>query len=415
MTLGYRVEVFNKSLQRIGEIDEWISLDFTVRLCQEGSWQILIKDGTTQSRLIEKGGGIAIWQDGVPKPVLSGQVETFQKYWTKVQHTGPGSVFIAGKCHNTLAHRRLAFPDPTRPVSEQYLSRLPHRIVRAPYPAAAIWDELSHALGQSALPDRRISAVSMPEPLPPTNPKAFGDTVRFDSVGSKLEEWYAKRGMAHRFIYNPNSQKIDLETFSPRDRSKEVRFSPDLGNLREYIWTLTAPKSTRAIVGCAGENADRYYHQQVNSEAEAEWGRQIETFVDRRDIQLKTDRTTGRPVKADDSMTTDDVAAAEWALEEAASEVLSEGGGNGNFQVYPIDTADCTFGKHYFVGDKVTIAVDGTEYSDIVREVVISVDDGGNVQDVSPKIGQQGSGDPLNLYKTVYDMQRKLRRLESRM
>jgi hypothetical protein len=50
-----------------------------------------------------------------------------------------------------------------------------------------------------------------------------------------------------------------------------------------------------------------------------------------------------------------------------------------------------------------------------VREVVISVDDGGNVQDVKPKIGQQGSGEPLNLYKTVYEMQRKLNRLESRM
>jgi hypothetical protein len=142
---------------------------------------------------------------------------------------------------------------------------------------------------------------------------------------------------------------------------------------------------------------------------------QIEQFLDRRDIQLKVDKTTGNPVKSDATMTADDVEAANTALAEAATDALTEGERNGNFQIYPIDTADCAFGRDYFVGDKVTVAVDGTEYSDIVREVVVSVDDGGNVQDVSPKIGQQGTGDPLNLYKTVYDMQRKLRRLESRM
>ncbi|MFF1635991.1 hypothetical protein, partial [Leifsonia sp. NPDC058248] len=148
---------------------------------------------------------------------------------------------------------------------------------------------------------------------------------------------------------------------------------------------------------------------------EAEWGRQAEVFVDRRDIQLKVDRSTGQPVKSEDSMTADDVEAAKKAVQEAAAGTLNENQKSGNFQIYPIDTADCLFGRDYFVGDVVTVAVDGTEYSDVVREVTISVDDGGNAQDVNPKIGQQGSGEPLNLYKTVYEMQRKLRKLEARM
>ncbi|MGW1673295.1 siphovirus ReqiPepy6 Gp37-like family protein [Streptomyces sp. NPDC002324] len=410
--------MFDKNLKRIGEIDEWLSLDFTVRLCQEGAWQLLIKDGTPQSQLIEKGGGIAIWQDGVSKPLLSGQVETFQKYWTKLQHTGPGSLYIAGKCHNTLAYRRLAFPDPAKAVGKQYEARLPSRFVRTTYAPDAIWDELHKAFGSAALADRQINGVNFG--TRPTNPltvpwASLVDSLRFESIGSKIEEWYEKRNFGYRFLYNANTQKIDLDIFSPRDRSKEVRFSPELGNLREYIWTLSAPKVTRVIVGCAGESLDRYYYQKVDSASESEWGIQAEAFLDRRDIQLKVDKATGNPVKSDATMTADDVEAAKTALEEAATDALTEGEQNGNFQIYPIDTADCAFGKHYFVGDKVTVAVDGTEYSDIVREVVVSVDDGGNVQDVSPKIGQQGTGDPLNLYKTVYEMQRKLRRLESRM
>ncbi|MER6086531.1 siphovirus ReqiPepy6 Gp37-like family protein [Streptomyces bluensis] len=413
--MGYRVEVFDRNLKRIGEIDEWISLDFTVRLCQEGSWQLLIKDGTPQSQLIEKGGGIAIWQDGVPKPLLSGQVDSFQKYWTKLQHTGPGSLYIAGKCHNTMAYRRLAFPDPSKPVSQQYQARLPSRLVVKTQAPTAIYEELYNALGGGALSDRQVGGLNMVAPSTPPAPWPLTDSLRFDNIGSKIEEWYDKRNVAYRFIYNATSQKIDLELFSPRDRSKEVRFSPELGNLREYIWTLSAPKVTRVIVGCAGENLERYFYQKIDAESEAEWGMQVEQFLDRRDIQLKVDKATGNPVKSDETMTADDVTAAKAALQEAASDALTEGEKNGNFQIYPIDTENCRFGRDYFVGDKVTVAVDGTEYSDIVREVVVSVDDGGNTQAVSPKIGEQGTGDPLNLYKTVYDMHKKLRKLESRM
>ena len=102
-------------------------------------------------------------------------------------------------------------------------------------------------------------------------------------------------------------------------------------------------------------------------------------------------------------------------IKEAATEVLKEGEKSGNFQVYPIDTEQIKFGRDYFVGDIVTVSVDGTEYSDMVREVNITVDDGGKAHTVSPKIGEQGSGDPLNLCSTVFEMRKKLRKLEARM
>ncbi|MGW2596967.1 Gp37-like protein [Streptomyces klenkii] len=80
-----------------------------------------------------------------------------------------------------------------------------------------------------------------------------------------------------------------------------------------------------------------------------------------------------------------------------------------------MDTRQLKFGRDYFVGDKVTVAVDGEEYTDVVREVNLSVEDGGRVSAVTPKIGDQGTGSPLNLYNTVFEMREKLRKLEARM
>ncbi|MGW2919528.1 Gp37-like protein [Streptomyces angustmyceticus] len=486
--MGYRVEVFDRNLRRVGEIDEWISLDFTVRFCQEGAWQILIKDDTPQAALIEKGGGIVIWQDGVSDPLLSGQVDTYQKYWTKLQHTGPGSLYIAGKCHNTLAYSRLAFPEPALPINRQYTGRSTRG---ASGPAGqALWWELDRSIGPSALPDRR-----MPHVITGSNPaigQGVTDSLRYDVIGAKLEDWCKAKNIGYRLIYRADTQKVELKVFTPRDRSREVRFSPELGNLREYVYTLNAPKVTRVVVACQGEGKARYIWQKVDSASEAEWGISIEQFVDRRDIPLKTGSgddpelvtTTGsdgfedigqNPAGGDWTTTVTarraalataeaEVSAAEKAvadaktdaekaaattrltnakasrataisnvkaaltdatpvavayyvdvIKDAAEAALKDGEKRGNFQVYPIDTADCVFGRDYFVGDVVTVAVDGTEYSDIVREVSISVDDAGNATDVNPKIGQQGSGEPLNLYKTVYEMQKKLRRLEARM
>jgi hypothetical protein len=168
------------------------------------------------------------------------------------------------------------------------------------------------------------------------------------------------------------------------------------------------------IVACQGTGKGRYLYQQIDTETEAEWGLQIEQFLDRRDLPIKADPTTGAPIKADLSVTDEQFATAQQAVIDAATEALSQGAKNGNFQIYPVDTEQIKFGRDYFVGDRVTISVDGTEYQDIVREVSITVDQGGQTETITPTIGEQGSGNPLNIYKTVFEMREKLRKLEAR-
>ncbi|MFJ2187831.1 siphovirus ReqiPepy6 Gp37-like family protein [Kitasatospora sp. NPDC087861] len=409
--MGYRIEVRDRGLRRIGEIDTWIKLDLIVRFCQQGSWQLLVKAGTEQAALLQKGGGISVYQDGVPEPVLTGQIEFFQKYWTTVQHTSEGSLFVGGKCDNKVAYSRLAFPEPTAPISEQYKAKS-NRVVSGRAGSALLW-ELEHAVGASALPDRRVPGLALPASAD------FGDPVsevlRFDSIGTVLEKWTDSKSIGYRLVYNPDTRRIGLEVYTPRDRSKEVRFSPELGNLREYVWSLTAPRITRAIVACQGEGEERYLYQQIDSEAETEWGIQIEQLVDRRDLPLKTDPATGQPAKARPETTDEEFANAKKAVRDAAAAALQQGERNGNFQLYPIDTEQIQFGRDYFVGDLVTVSIDGVDYVDIVREVSITVEDAGRQLTIRPKIGEQGTGDPLNLYKTVNELREKLRKLEARM
>ncbi|MEU3351300.1 siphovirus ReqiPepy6 Gp37-like family protein [Streptomyces sp. NPDC037389] len=405
------MEVRDKDLNRIGEIDTWIKMDLVIRFCQQGTWQILVKDRTPQAQLLQRGGGIIVWQDGVNFPIFSGQIEFFQRYWTVEQHTGAGSVFVGGKCDNKLAYGRLAFPDPSKPVGQQYQAK-DSRSASGPA-GQALWWELDHAIGSKALPDRQVAGVDVG--VNPLVGDTVADNLRFDVLGTKLEEWCRTKNVGYRFVHDPDRKRIVLDVFKPHDKTKTVRFAPELGNLREYTWTLTAPRVTRAIVACQGEGADRYITQKVDEEAEKEWNLQIEQFIDRRDLPLKTDPATGKPVKAKTEVSDADFEAAKKAVIEAAENALREGARNGNFQIYPIDTEQLKFGRDYFVGDKVTVAVDGEEYTDVVREVNISVEDGGRVSAVTPKIGDQGTGSPLNLYKTVFDMREKLRKLEARM
>jgi hypothetical protein len=153
--VGYRIEVRDKDLNRIGEIDTWIQLDIVVQFCDQGSWKLLVKNGTEQAKLLERGGGVAIYQDGVEKPIMTGQIEDFQTYWTTVQHSSQGSVFVGGKSDNKLAFSRLIFPDPFKTVAQQYTSKWDSRTTKD-RTATLIWNELNRALGPVAVENRRF-------------------------------------------------------------------------------------------------------------------------------------------------------------------------------------------------------------------------------------------------------------------
>jgi len=410
--MGYRVEVRDAALNRVGEVDAWITLNLVVRYCQQGTWQIVMESGTAQSDLFQKGGGIAVYQEGVNDPILTGPVESFQHAWDSTLKNGPGYMTISGKCDNKWPYTRLAFLDPGKDVTQQWAAD-DTRAVSGPA-GTLIYNELNSALGPAAITNRRLPSITMgdPDPIGPTK----SDSLQWDVIGTKLESWTDTTTTGYRFVYDAASKAIVFKLFTPRDLSKTIRFSKELGNISAFTWTLTAPTVTRAIIACQGTGSSRYMYEQIDTATEAEWNLSIEQFTDRRDLPIKADPTTGAATKADLTTTDADFATAQAAVLTAASDALTSGAKNGAFQITPIDTDLVKFGRDYFVGDIVTVSVDGTEYVDLVQEVTITIDQGGQTRTIQPSIGQDDSSSTVpNIYTTVAAMRDRLRKLEARL
>ncbi|MGJ3559639.1 Gp37-like protein [Streptomyces sp. INA 01156] len=249
-----------------------------------------------------------------------------------------------------------------------------------------IWSELNQALGSGALANRRIGNVIIGDEV--VFGREVSDNVQWDVIGAKLESWIDTTTAGYRFVWDPNEKVINLHIYTPRDLSKNVRFSTDLGNLREFTWSLTAPTVTRVIVACQGSGKNRYLYQQIDHESEEEWGIQVEQFLDRRDLPIKAP-DHGSPRQGGLVCDGRAVRHGSASRQGRCHRGSVSGRQNGNFQIYPVDTPLVKFGRDYFVGDLVTIAIDGTEYVDIVREVSITVDQGGQTETVSPTIGNR--------------------------
>jgi hypothetical protein len=103
-------------------------------------------------------------------------------------------------------------------------------------------------------------------------------------------------------------------------------------------------------------------------------------------------------------------------MDQAADEALTAGAAQGNLTVAPVDTPLLQFGRDYTVGDIVSCQVRDGFFTDVVREIVITLDAaGGYVSRAS--IGSPDSTDSNAIARQFAYIARiftRLRRLETR-
>lgn len=158
------------------------------------------------------------------------------------------------------------------------------------------------------------------------------------------------------------------------------------------------------------------YIEIIDDRILADWRRNSERFYDRRDIPVAWNAAHtslvdpgeldggGIPLPADPAVYGP-------LLDQATLEAWDENGPKGSLSMTPIDTEAVKYGRDYQVGDIVTVDIDGTLFTEILREVRLS--DGSDGPRITPTIGDTQASSTPTLYRTVRRLWSKVRKLEA--
>lgn len=343
------IEVRSAALGRLGQIRMDYVTDFQAvkRYCNVGSWQMsLPAEYPLAQELAKSGRGITVTGPAA-KTLFSGPMISAEKEITTEDLSGYYS-FIGSDDMIHLADGE-AWPTPLAVATAQgdydVRSGIAETIAR-------------QYVGYNRIPgiatsDRAVAGLALRPDL------ARGATVianaRYDSLGSLLSDIGQAGGVGFDMVQSGTS--IYLEVYVPTDKSKTIRMTVANDLLKESKTGIKAPTETRVIAAGQGDLAARNVKQYTTTAsllAETQWARKIEFFKDRRDTN-------------DDSQISQD-ALADLALNGQTITSLT---------VQPADQNTMVMGKDWYLGDIISVSVDGQDLHSIVKELIISINQSG--------------------------------------
>ncbi|MEU9795069.1 siphovirus ReqiPepy6 Gp37-like family protein [Streptomyces sparsogenes] len=326
------VEVRDKSLTRRGLVrPEELQLELTDNFNNVGSWSLtLAAENPLAQTLRQPGAGLII--TGPSDVLMSGPMVTAE--FTATQDDPGGSITFEGVSDTIALADALAFPDPTNPNGASQTLAHDVRQGRA--------EDVMHSfvmanIGPTA-PAARRKARLVAGPSGGRGPAVI-KSARFPVLGNLLAELALLGNLGFRVMQRGSS--LVFETYGIVDRTKLIRLDVANGSLAGQRVAISPPTVTRAIVAGQGELTKRQFLQVQTAEAvaaEADWGRRIEQFIDQRNTN-------------------------NWdELRQAGDEAMEDGGFTAvNVQVVPMEDGAMRFGHDWYLGDKVSVVVEGQE------------------------------------------------------
>ncbi|SFI81667.1 virus ReqiPepy6 Gp37-like protein [Streptosporangium canum] len=466
----------------VGEADAHTKFEAIVRHNAVGSWTMTIPAGHPQSRMLTPGRGIVVFQEGVAEPLFSGPIRQLKKIWGS-QDAGAGTVEVTGVDDNCLMAERLAWTNPKADIHLASAFRY--------WKMNPIWPNVAEVLRNLFLentqgqPMRRLERLFIPGPE--STADLLGDDtsrsaqIMFDQPDQLVAMLSAVYGFRIRFIWHPNPAEVasngDPNATGPgillklepiANRTNEVRFGTEFGNLRGYSYMTKAPEATRLVIGTKnrtwtetvkqptfGDNGlgdgytfttkersgpERWFGYYTNhmydpdwwgdpyetpddlqhtlawanagfSAAETEWGVTAERYKDKRDIPWMWTQVPGKPEGwAEDPPP--------WTsqyrlLQDEVEAFNLESGPVASITIDPLETNNVMFGRDYGLGDLIRVIVDGEVRDEVVREARLSstVEAGPLVQ---PTIGTFGSTETPYLYAAIRALWDRVHGVETR-
>lgn len=396
----FNVEIRSAQFKRIGKFEQYNRMEAIVRYCDVGTWSMDVDASLPEAKLLVEGGGIIVWAEGLDDPLFSGPLKTISRKW---DNSNPGELItFTGMTDELWLNERVIYPLPTALIGAQTIDRQ----TGAMKAAVAMGYLVRRNLGPDALADRIHPYVTVDnlDEGPVINLSA-----RFDVLGEYLQKIALSTGYGYQMIHN--EANVRFRIFQPANRSSTVVFSPELGNLAEYGYKLSAPDAMKIIVASQGEGKDRYLKMYTAPDADLDWSSFApERFVDRRDIPIKRS-ATGLPV--DPTTNAAVTAAVLLELDQAGAEAVLEASGTASLSVTPIDTETIRFGRDYQLGDIVSVSIGGVSLTDVLREVRL-IDSIGEGARVHPVVGTADASETPYLYKKIKQLETAIKRLEAR-
>jgi len=233
--------------------------------------------------------------------------------------------------------------------------------------SAAMLQLISDQAGPTCIADRQVPGLTLG-----ADPGAGVSRVwsgLFESVLDLLATISVNSGANLGIRMSTSTGALVASIVVPSDKTDAVRFSADLRNLVGFSYREEAPTLTDSVAAGQGD-----LHLRLRRTARAtdslftQWGRQIWSYVDRRDTADTTELAT------------------------AATDALADGGPTVSLAVTLTDSEAATYGRDWDLGDAITVYVGlpdqqkVAEVADVVREIAFEIHSDGT-EKITPAIG----------------------------
>lgn len=374
----FRIQIYNTSFAKQGEINSYQSVEFTLRLNAVGSWNIKLNPSDQAVlELVQKRRRITVDYKGIR--ILSGPVEMRRQVRDE---NGLRLYEFGGPDDLVWLADRPAFPNPggTIPGDNVVFTQ-------------TVADDIRRGDGETVIKGF-VDANAGPSgvyPIPAmtvaTNQNRGSTTTGSARMVPLLDVVAAvANGSGLALSLKQVGTGLVFDVTAPQ--AQPVRLSENLKNLKAWEYVEQAPGATVVVVGGRGDGTAKKFLTRTNASAEVDWERRVQ-FFDATDVDLDADL----PIRG--------------------AEFLGQNAPQAGFMVTPEDSDSMAFGKNYNVNDVVQVEVaDGVFETDTVKQVVLAHAAGGPAT-VQPAVGNLDAADKTNaIYRKYGDLLRRLVRLE---
>lgn len=382
MSFEWKLYVRDKDNNRVAELEDYTQAILTPVYNDVGTWSVTLSRKSKQAAALTTPlAGIIATRD---------DTTVFSGIATERHHTWNGTtdqVTVSGCTDDIWLLSRLVSPSPGESAPPYTVQAVD---VRTGIASTVIRQYVNVNLGPGAVPARRKSDLTIgADPL-------LGASVRGEARwDSNLLEFLkplaVSGGVGFRIVQVGTG--LEFQVYQATDRSNTIKFSPDLGNLLAFDYSSQIPKANYAFVGASGTGTARIIKEYSDPTSIATWGRWEGQLVN----AANTSDTT--------------------QIQQSGTEALVDGQEQASLSITPLETPTQRFGFDYFLGDRVTVQLEGpaaTGYSesgqivDTLREIVIRLDENG--QTVTPSVG---TGDRLQIFRMFRVFRQHDRRLNN--